>query len=63
MEELKKRIKRLKKGKSPGTDGYPPELFMRAGDGLLIALLEMFNVIKELRVPRAVEYDENNYHI
>ena len=47
MKELRAIIKRLKKGKSPGCDTYPAELFIYAGDGMLESLLEMFNWIKE----------------
>ena len=49
IEELLKVIKRLKKGKAPGLDGYPAELFKRAGKGVLQAVLELFNIIKENR--------------
>ena len=47
MEELKAVIKALKKGKSPGVDTYPAELFIYAGEGVLKSLLEIFNWIKE----------------
>ena len=30
-------------------DGYPAELFIRAGEGLLVTILELFNKIKSLR--------------
>ena len=49
MEELLAVIKALKKGKAPGLDGYPAELFKRAGEGLLKAILKLFNIIKETR--------------
>ena len=49
FEELVKAIHRLKKGKSPGIDDYPPELFIYAGEGVLMALLQLFNQIKTSR--------------
>ena len=47
MKELEAVIKRLKKGKSPGSDRYPAELFIYAGEGVLHSILDMFNWIKE----------------
>ena len=53
MEELKKAIAKLKKRKSPGRDGLPAEIFLNAGDGLLKALLKVFNAIKKSKkIPR-----------
>ena len=49
LEELVTVIKNLKKGKARGLDGYPVDLFKRAGEGLLKAILELFNIIKEAR--------------
>ena len=49
MEELKKAIKKLKRKKSPGRDGLPSEVFVSAGDGLLNALLDVFNTIKRTK--------------
>ena len=48
-EELDKVISRLKKGKCPGLDDYPPELFMYAGPGTRKALLSILNQIKTSR--------------
>ena len=47
MKELKATIRRLKKGKSPGSDRYPAELFIYAGEGVLHSILDMFNWFKE----------------
>lgn len=53
MKELKKAIGKLKRGKAPGRDGLPSEVFMNAGDGLLKALLEVFNKVKRTKeIPR-----------
>ena len=49
LEELRKVIRKLKKGKAPGMDGYPAELFKRSGDGVLLAILDLFNFIKQTR--------------
>ena len=49
IEELDKVILRLKKGKSAGSDGYPPELFINAGRGVRQSLLQLLNQIKEQR--------------
>jgi exonuclease III len=48
-EELDKVIARLKKGKSPGLDDYPPEVFIYAGPGTRKSLLQLLNQIKETR--------------
>ena len=47
MKELKAVVKRLKRGKAPGVDKYPAELFLLAGQGVLESILELFNWIKE----------------
>ncbi|MCH2405851.1 MAG: reverse transcriptase family protein [Nitrosopumilus sp.] len=44
--ELKQVIRKLKRGKSPGVDGLPAELFIEAGEGLLNSLLTIMNVVK-----------------
>ncbi len=49
IEELIKVIKKLKRGKSPGIDGYPPELFIFAGTGVLNSLLKLLNYVKDRR--------------
>ena len=46
LEEIQKSVSSLKADKSPGVDGYPPEVFKKAGDGLLKSLLIVFNEIK-----------------
>ena len=48
-EELDKVILKLKKGRSAGIDGYPPELFINAGKGVRRSLLQLLNQIKETR--------------
>ena len=48
-EELTSAIQKLKRGKSPGSDGLPPELLTRAGKGLLLSLLDVFNTIKSTK--------------
>ena len=50
-EELDKVISKLKRGKCPGLDDYPPELFINAGTGIRKALLRLFNQVKESRIP------------
>jgi hypothetical protein len=45
MDELKKFIKKLKKRKAPGVDGYPAEIFKKAGEGLLRAILHLFGCV------------------
>ena len=50
MEELLVAISKLKKGKSPGPDELPAEIFIYAGKGLLEELLKLFNKIKETKV-------------
>ena len=49
MEELDKVINKLKKGKKPGMDDYPNELFILAGHGVKKSLLLLMNKIKTLR--------------
>ena len=46
LDELKKAILKLKKGKSPGHDRIPAEIFLNAGTGLLEELLKVLNQIK-----------------
>ena len=48
-EEMDKVISKLKKGKSPGLDDYPPEVFIYAGSGTRKSLLKLLNQIKESR--------------
>ena len=47
-EELEKVRKRLKKGKSPGRDQLPPEIFKEGGEQLQDSILDMFNQIKKI---------------
>ena len=47
LEELKRAISMLKKGKAPGHDEIPSEIFLAAGTGILIELLKVLNLIKE----------------
>ena len=49
LDSLAKIVKKVKKGKSPGIDRYPPEFFLYMGKGLLRSLLELFNFIKDKR--------------
>ena len=46
MKELKRAIAKLKRGKSPGRDGLPAEIFINAGEGLLNSLLEVYHKVK-----------------
>ncbi len=46
MEELDKVIAKLKKGKRPGLDDYPSELFIHAGGGVRESLLQLLNQVK-----------------
>ncbi len=48
-QELDKVIKKLKKGKRPGIDEYPGELFIYAGTGVKDALLSLLNLVKAVR--------------
>ena len=50
IEELKKALKKLKEGKSPGHDGLPPEVLINAGNGVCEALLSVLNIVKRTRV-------------
>ena len=53
IEELDKAIDKLRKGKKPGIDGYPPELFIYAGGGTRRSILELFNhVIAHGQIPK-----------
>jgi exonuclease III len=62
-EELDKVIARLKKGKSPGLDDYPPDLFIYAGPGTRKSLLQLLNQIKEARnTPDQWDSNEDCYH-
>ena len=49
MQELDKVTKKLNRGKSPGLDEYPPELFIDAGTGLKNAVLHLLNHVKETK--------------
>ena len=46
-EELDHVLREVKKGKSCGPDGYPPEVFIEGGSEFEKALLEMLNKIKQ----------------
>ena len=48
-EELDKAIGKLRNGKKSGMDGYPPELFIHAGEGTRASILKLFNDIKACR--------------
>ena len=50
LEELRKAISKLRKGKSPGHDQIPAEIFINAGTGLLVELLKVLNQIKAKKV-------------
>ncbi len=43
MEELHVSLKSLQKGKSPGLDGLPPELYLEIWDLVGILMLNSFN--------------------
>ena len=42
-------ISKLKKGKCPGVDDHPPDLFIHSGKGVRTSLRQLFNQIKESR--------------
>ena len=46
MEELDEVLDDMKRGKSCGPDGYPPELFIEGGQSFKISLLNIVNRIK-----------------
>ncbi len=48
-EELDKVIGKLKKGKRPGIDEFPTEVFIYAGAGVRKALLDLLNQVKSTR--------------
>ena len=50
MVELRGALRKLKRGKSPGYDGLPAEIFIEAGEGVLEALLQVLNIVKKTRV-------------
>ena len=50
MAELRGALRKLKRGKSPGYDGLPAEIFIEAGEGVLEALLQVLNIVKKTRV-------------
>ena len=50
MQDLKAALRKLKEGKSPGHDGLPAELFTKAGEGVLQALLVVLNIVKKTKV-------------
>ena len=51
LQELISAIKRLKKGKAPGPDDVLGEFLIEAGDGVLLPLLDIFNKVKNSKVP------------
>ena len=54
MEEMKTAISKMKEGISPDYYGMHTEMFTRAGDGLLIPLLEVFNIIRcQRKIPES----------
>lgn len=48
-EEMDKAISTLKEDSSPGLDTYPPEVFTKAGDGVINSILFLCNQIKDLK--------------
>ena len=48
-EELHKVLDSLKEDSSPGVDNYPPELFTKAGNGVVDSILRLCNRVKELK--------------
>ena len=48
-EEIKSAINTLKEDSSPGLDTYPPELFTKAGSGVISSILFLCNKMKELK--------------
>ena len=57
LEELLIVIKELKRGKTPGYDGFNAELLIEAGEGLLESLLQIFNIV---RVSKVIPTQWNN---
>ena len=52
LEEVRKAVKKLKKGKSPGVDGITSEMLIYGGEGLLRLLTRVCNVcVAEEKVP------------
>ena len=50
MDELLGAISKLKRGKSPGPDDLPAEIFLNAGKGILEELLKVLNMVKTTKV-------------
>ena len=57
LAELSPVIKELRKGKTPGYDGFNAELLLEAGEGLLLPLLQVFNAI---RISKCIPDQWNN---
>ena len=57
LEELIVVIEELKKGKTPGYDGFNAELLLEAGEGILLPLLQIYNTI---RVSKHIPEQWNN---
>ena len=57
LPEVMQVIEELKRGKTPGYDGINAELLLEAGEGLLVPLVKIFNVI---RVSKAIPKQWNN---
>ena len=51
LEELLAAIKKLIKKKAPGPDGVISEFLLEAGEGILLPLLDIFNEIKQTKIP------------
>ena len=51
FEELTAAIMKMKKKKAPGPDGIVSEFLMEAGEGILLPLLDLFNKVKQSKIP------------
>lgn len=63
LAEIRKAIKNLLSGKSPGPDGIPPEVFKEGGDAIAVKLTELMQLLwEEGSVPQDFK-DANIIHL
>ncbi len=58
LEELHVSLKSLQKGKSPGLDGLPPELYLEIWD--LVGILMLNSLILQLNMGYFIEIKKHN---